>query len=170
MSKRLFPPQMADLGTDNGDWRPSGTTTPDIRGTMLSTPLGGEARIHIGSSADIVAARQHGRELASQIGFPNSNLTMIATAISEVARNIVEFAGEGDITIKAIAEGSRRGVKIVASDDGPGIPDVSAVMRDGFTTSHGMGMGLPGARRLMDDFDISSQIAKGTTVTMKKWL
>jgi len=125
----------------------------------------GEARVRIRSSADIVAARQQGRELASLVGFSVSNLTLIATAISEVSRNIIEYAGEGEVTIRFIREGNRTGVKIVASDTGPGIADLKAVMRDGFSTGHGMGMGLPGARRLMDDFEISSAPGAGTTVT-----
>jgi serine/threonine-protein kinase RsbT len=168
MSKWLFDPQMAALGTQSRIAPQCGAGTTETLSSVL--PLVGEARVHIRSSADIVAARQQGRELASRIGFSISNLTMIATAISEVARNIVEYAGEGDITVKLIREGNRAGVKIVASDAGPGIADLAAVMRDGFSTGQGMGMGLPGARRLMDDFEIASEIAKGTTVVMKKWL
>lgn len=128
-----------------------------------------EVRVRIQSSLDIVAARQQGRALASVVGFSNSNLTLIATAISEVARNIVEYAKEGEMVITAINDGSRRGVMIVAADCGPGIADLSAVMRDGFSTGQGLGIGLPGARRLMDEFEIVSALNKGTTVTMKKW-
>ena len=169
MSKRLFDPQMAALGTSRDALQGVVGVTESLN-SVLNATLVGEARVHIRSSADIVVARQQGRELASLIGFSISNLTMIATAISEVARNIVEYAGEGDITIKLIREGARIGVRIVASDTGPGIADLAAVMRDGFSTGQGMGMGLPGARRLMDDFEISSEIAKGTTIVMKKWL
>jgi serine/threonine-protein kinase RsbT len=170
MSKRLFDPQMAGLGTQSRVAPQGGVGTTEAFTSVLNATLAGEARVRIRSSADIVIARQQGRELASRIGFSISNLTMIATAISEVARNIVEYAGEGELTVRLIREGNRAGVKIVASDDGPGIPDLAAVMRDGFSTGQGMGMGLPGARRLMDDFEISSEIAKGTTVVMKKWL
>jgi serine/threonine-protein kinase RsbT len=170
MSKWLFDPQMAALGTQSRVAPQGGAGTTETLNSVLSATLAGEAHVHIRSSADIVAARQQGRELASRIGFSISNLTMIATAISEVARNIVEYAGEGQITVKLIREGNRAGVKIVASDAGPGIADLAAVMRDGFSTGQGMGMGLPGARRLMDDFEITSEIAKGTTVVMKKWL
>ena len=169
MSNRLFDPQMAS-GTQLRDAPQNGRATADTLNSVLTGSLAREAHVHIRSSADIVVARQQGRELASLIGFSNSNLTMIATAISEVARNIVEYAGEGDITIKRVREGHRIGVRIVASDDGPGIADLAAVMRDGFSTGHGMGMGLPGARRLMDHFEISSEIDKGTTVAMTKWL
>jgi serine/threonine-protein kinase RsbT len=131
-----------------------------------------ESQVHvrIQNSADIVAARQQGRALASMAGFSHSNLTIIATAISEVARNIVEYAKEGEVVITLIDDASKKGVEIVASDQGPGIPDVSTVMRDGFSTGKGLGIGLPGARRLMDEFVIASEVGTGTTVTMKKWV
>jgi serine/threonine-protein kinase RsbT len=128
-----------------------------------------EARVRIQSSADIMAARQQGRAVASQGGFSNSDLTIIATAIYEVARNIVEHADEGEITIALIRDAHKRGVEIVASDRGPGIGDVSLVMRDGYSTGDGLGIGLPGAKRLMDEFEIASELGKGTTVKMKKW-
>ena len=114
-------------------------------------------------------ARQQGRALASQVGFSSSNLTIIATAISEVARNIVEYAKEGEVILSLIHDTHKSGVQIVAADQGPGITDVSTVMRDGYTTGKGLGIGLPGARRLMDEFEIKSEVGKGTTVTMKKW-
>lgn len=126
--------------------------------------------VRIQNSADIVAARQQGRSLAAQVGFSHSNLTIIATAISEVARNIVEYATEGEIIITLINDASKKGVEIVASDNGPGIADVSTVMRDGYSTGKGLGIGLPGARRLMDEFAIASAIGTGTIVTMKKWV
>jgi serine/threonine-protein kinase RsbT len=129
-----------------------------------------EVRVRIQTSADIVAARQQGRALASQAGFSHSNLTIIATAISEVARNIVEYAKEGEVIITLINDASKKGVEIIAADQGPGIADVSTVMRDGYSTGKGLGIGLPGARRLMDEFEIASEIGKGTTVTMKKWV
>jgi serine/threonine-protein kinase RsbT len=131
-----------------------------------------ESQVHvrIQNSADIVAARQQGRALASIVGFSHSNLTIIATAISEVARNIVEYAKEGEIVITLIDDATKKGVEIVASDQGPGIPDISTVMRDGFSTGKGLGIGLPGARRLMDEFAIASAVGTGTIVTMKKWV
>jgi serine/threonine-protein kinase RsbT len=131
-----------------------------------------ESQVHvrIQNSADIVAARQQGRALAAIAGFSHSNLTIIATAISEVARNIVEYAKEGEVVITLIDDASKKGVEIVASDQGPGIPDISAVMRDGFSTGKGLGIGLPGARRLMDEFAIASAVGTGTIVTMKKWV
>ena len=127
-----------------------------------------EARVRIQSSADIVTARQQGRSIAAEIGFSNSNLTMIATAISEIARNIVEYAKEGEAVISLINDGPRQGIQIILSDEGPGIPDTSTVMRDGFSTGRGLGIGLPGARRLMDEFEIVSEVGRGTTITMKK--
>jgi serine/threonine-protein kinase RsbT len=129
-----------------------------------------EARVRIQSSADIVTARQQGRSIASEIGFSNSNLTIIATAISEIARNIVEYAKEGEAVISLINDGPRQGIQIILSDEGPGIPDTSTVMRDGFSTGRGLGIGLPGARRLMDEFEIVSEVGRGTTITMKKWM
>jgi serine/threonine-protein kinase RsbT len=129
-----------------------------------------EVRVRVQSSADIVAARQQGRALAVRAGFSSSNLTIIATAISEVARNIVEYAKEGDVFINVISNATKMGVEIVAADQGPGIADVSTVMRDGYSTGKGLGIGLPGARRLMDEFEIASEIGRGTTVTMKKWV
>ena len=129
-----------------------------------------QVQVRIANSADIVAARQQGRALASQAGFSHSNLTIIATAISEVARNIVEYAKEGEVIITLITDATKRGVEIVASDDGPGIPDVTTVMRDGFSTGKGLGIGLPGARRLMDEFAIASTVGSGTVITMKKWV
>lgn len=127
------------------------------------------ARVRIQSLADIVTARQQGRALASRTGFSSSDLSIIASAISEVARNIVEYATEGEVIIRLI-EGEHKGIEIVAADRGPGIADVATVMRDGYSTGQGLGIGLPGARRLMDEFEITSEIGKGTTITMKKWL
>jgi len=129
-----------------------------------------QVHVRIQNSADIVAARQQGRALASQAGFSHSNLTIIATAISEVARNIVEYAKEGEVIITLISDATKKGVEIIAADQGPGIADVTTVMRDGFSTGKGLGIGLPGARRLMDEFAIASAVGTGTVVTMKKWV
>ena len=128
-----------------------------------------EVRVRIQSSADVVTARQQGRILAARLGFSNSNLTVIATAISEITRNIVEYAKEGEVRISLVENGARRGVRVVATDTGPGIPDISVVMRDGYSTGQGLGIGLPGSRRLMDEFEIESTVGQGTTVTMTKW-
>ncbi len=128
-----------------------------------------EARVRVTVDADVVTARQKGREIAARAGFTPTELTVIATAISEIARNIVKFAHRGEIVIRMIDEPARCGVTVVARDAGPGIADVSDAMQDGYSTYRGLGLGLPGARRLMDEFDVASEIGKGTTVTMAKW-
>ena len=129
-----------------------------------------EIRVPIVSDLDIVSARQKGRELASQLGFSSSELALIATAISELARNIVRYARKGEVLLKLIERGEKRGVHIVARDRGPGIRDIGQAMQDGYSTSGGLGLGLPGVRRLMDEFEIVSTAREGTTVTIKKWL
>jgi serine/threonine-protein kinase RsbT len=129
----------------------------------------GEIRVAINSDQDIVLARQKGRALASEFGFGAGDATLIATAISELARNIVSYARKGEIRLKMVSNTQRQGLMIIASDDGPGIPDVRQAMRDGFSTSGSLGMGLPGVRRLMDEFEIASQPGRGTIVTVKKW-
>jgi serine/threonine-protein kinase RsbT len=128
-----------------------------------------EERIAIVSENDIVTARRRGRELAAEGGFSGSDLTIIATAISELARNIVAYASTGEMTLRVVRIGDRRGLVVVARDEGPGIDDVSLVMQDGFSTGRSLGLGLPGAKRLMDEFDIVSELGQGTTVTMTKW-
>ena len=129
-----------------------------------------ETRVSIQSDHDIVTARQRGRTLAQQLGFSNSNLTVIATAISELARNILLYAKRGEIILAPIERGELRGISVVAHDVGPGIPDVMRAMQDGYSTSGRLGLGLPGVRRLMDEFEISSNNGQGTRVTIKKWL
>ena len=129
-----------------------------------------ETRVPVSRDADIVTARQLGRELAAKAGFAGSDLTLIATAISEVARNIISYAELGEIRLDLATRGARRGLQVVAQDQGPGIRDLDEAMRDGFSTGKSLGLGLPGARRLMDDFEIVSDLGKGTTVTMRKWL
>jgi serine/threonine-protein kinase RsbT len=131
--------------------------------------MANDARVEINSSHDIVSARQQGRTLARKLGFGGSEETMIAAAVYEVARNIVEYAKRGEIVFSGVQNGNRRGIKIVARDRGPGIADVDQAMQYGFSTSNRPGAGLPGAKWLMDEFDIQSKIGKGTTVTMKKW-
>ncbi len=125
--------------------------------------------VTITSDATVMIARQKGRELAMSVGITGSDLTLLATAISEIARNIVQYAGRGEIEFRSVIRGGKRGLQVIARDSGPGIADINQAMRDGFTTSKGMGLGLPGARRLMDDFEISSEVGKGTTVSMTKW-
>lgn len=141
----------------------------------LATPLDSgtfqnETNTAVRSTVDIVTARQRGRATAMALGFSGADVTLVAAAISEVARNIVDHAGAGEVTIQVILRDSRRGMQIVARDQGPGIPDVAQAMRYGYSTRRGIGMGLPGAKWLMDEFDIASTVGVGTTVTMTKWL
>jgi len=126
--------------------------------------------VPISSSADIVTARQRGRALAAALGFAGSDLTLIATAISELARNIIEYATTGEIVLSHEDADGRPGIVIVARDEGPGIPDVSRALSAGYSTGPGLGLGLPGVRRLMDDFEITSSVGRGTTVAVRKWL
>jgi serine/threonine-protein kinase RsbT len=128
-----------------------------------------EERVPINSASDIVSARQKGRTLATRLGFDGADLTLIATAISEVARNIVNHAKNGEIVLNPIKNGSRQGIEVVARDSGPGIADVELAMQYGYSTGKGLGVGLPGAKWLMDEFHISSEVGKGTVVTMRKW-
>lgn len=128
-----------------------------------------EVRLKVSSEADVVIARQTGRKLAEELRFSATDQTFIATAISEVARNIVAYANYGEIVFQQVEE-PQAALIIVARDTGPGITDVELALRDGYTTSGGMGLGLPGARRLMDEFDLTSEVGKGTTVVMRKWL
>jgi serine/threonine-protein kinase RsbT len=128
-----------------------------------------EIRVVIHTDQDIVAARQKGRTLAVELGFSPGDATLIATAISELARNIVTYAGTGVVAIQGIQASGRQGILVVASDHGPGIADIRQAMRDGFSTSGSLGLGLPGVRRLMDEFDLQSRVGRGTTVAVKKW-
>jgi serine/threonine-protein kinase RsbT len=128
-----------------------------------------EIRVTISSDQDIVLARQKGRSLALELGFSSGDATLIATAISELARNIVSYARNGEIILKDIQGSNRVGIAVTATDDGPGIPDVSQALRDGFSTSGSLGLGLPGVRRLMDEFEIVSKPGQGTKVGVKKW-
>lgn len=129
-----------------------------------------ETRIPIRRSEDIVTARELARGMARTAGFGGSDLTLIATAISEVTRNIVEHAERGELVLSLVNNGHRRGISIVARDEGPGIADVQQAMQYGYSTRNGLGVGLPGARLLMDDFEIDSKVGKGTTVSMRKWV
>jgi serine/threonine-protein kinase RsbT len=135
-------------------------------------PLG-RVRIVISTDGDIVVARQSGREMANQIGCSSTDATLVATAISEVARNIVVHAGRGEVELSTVTSGSGdrsiTGIEVIARDEGPGIPDIERAMQDGFSTGRGLGLGLPGARRLMDEFEISSEPGAGTTIVMRKW-
>ena len=141
---------------------PETTKTP-------SRPVAQEITVPIASDLDIVTARQWGRTLAVQLGYSPTEATLIATAISELARNIVLYATRGEIVLSNVADGARRGVTVVARDEGPGIADVTRAIAGGHSTSGGLGLGLSGVRRLMDEFEISSEPAKGTTITITRW-
>jgi serine/threonine-protein kinase RsbT len=125
--------------------------------------------VPIKADVDVVFARQKVRGLVSDLRFSGSELTLIATAISEVARNIVTYAGRGEIVLRVVQRGQRRGLLVIARDQGPGIADIERAMEDGYSTSRGLGLGLPGSKRLMDEFELVSEVGKGTEITMIKW-
>lgn len=127
-------------------------------------------RIPINSDLDIVAARVEGRSLAREMGFSTIDQARIATAISELARNVVLYATSGQIILNRIERDDRIGMQIICEDQGPGMQDLDRIMRDGYSTVQGFGMGLPGTKRLMDEFEITSEVGVGTTVTVCKWL
>jgi serine/threonine-protein kinase RsbT len=128
-----------------------------------------ETCVPIRHESDIVAARREGRSLGTRLGFSSGELTVIATAISEVARNIVVYAKAGEIQLAIVESNGRKGLEVVARDQGPGIANVERAMTDGYSSAGGLGLGLPGAKRMMDEFEIHSEVGRGTTVTMKKW-
>ncbi len=140
---------------------------PGVDGSAVE---GQESIVPIESDSDIVVARQQGRAIGHEIGFGPGDLAMIATAISELARNIVTYAARGEVGVRVLTEGSRRGILVVCRDQGPGIRDIPQAMRDGVSTSGGLGLGLPGVKRLMDEFEIDSAPGQGTRVTIRKWM
>ena len=127
------------------------------------------ARVDIQSDRDILAARQNGRALAGSLGFTSTNLTVVAAVISELARNILVYAKRGELFVGIVGTNGRQGIEIIARDRGPGIVDVDRAMRVGYSTSGNLGLGLPGVRRLVDEFEIESKVGRGTTVTARKW-
>jgi serine/threonine-protein kinase RsbT len=131
-----------------------------------------EERIAIESDNDVVTARQRARELAAGLELTSTDQTLLATAISEVARNITTYAKRGEVLLSIVREAgppAREGIRVVARDRGPGIEDLDLAMQDGYTSGGGLGLGLPGARRLVDEFDIETAPSEGTTVTLVKW-
>jgi serine/threonine-protein kinase RsbT len=129
-----------------------------------------EFHVPIEREEDVVIARQKGRELAAAAGFSMTDRTIIALAISEMARNIVSYARRGEVTLRKLDDGARVGIMIVAEDEGPGIADIELAMRDGYSTAKSLGVGLPGTKRIMDEFELISVVGKGTKVTMRRWL
>lgn len=132
--------------------------------------MSNQSSVEIQTEWDIVAARQLGRNVAKELGFGTVDQARITTAISELARNIYLYAGQGRIEIQRVTENGINGILIIAADTGPGIPDVRKVMEDGFSTSGGLGAGLPGVKRLMDDFRIETTLGEGTDIRATKWL
>lgn len=129
-----------------------------------------EVQVAVESESDIVTARQRVRAMAAALGFSSTDQTLIALAVSEVARNIVSYATRGQVTLSEVDDGGRTGIRVVAKDDGPGIEDIGLAMRDGYSTTRSLGMGLPGAKRVTDEFEIDSAPGRGTTIRMTKWL
>jgi len=121
------------------------------------------------SEQDVVLARQAVRKAAQQLGFSIVEQTKVITAASELARNAVVYGGGGTLALEIVEKNSKRGLQLTISDQGPGIKDLSLAMKDGYTTGGGLGMGLPGAKRLVNDFAITSEPGTGTTVTVTRW-
>ena len=136
---------------------------------MGASTVGDDLRCLIAADVDVVQARQAGRELAAEIGFSAGDQTVIAAAISEIARNILMYAKRGEVRFTKVLDGTQQGLIVVAEDDGPGIRDIPRALQDGYSTSGGLGLGMPGARRLMDEFEVVSAPGQGTRITMRKW-
>jgi serine/threonine-protein kinase RsbT len=136
---------------------------------MQPARIRSEVLLQISSETDVVSARDRARELAGGIGLSPADSAIVATAVSELARNVVAYATRGEVIFRVIEAEHARGLEIVAVDEGPGIADIELALQDGYSTGRGLGLGLPGVRRLMDHFHIASKLNKGTTVTIRKW-
>src|SRR5438034_6624981 len=136
---------------------------------MDASTVGDDLRCLIAADTDVVQARQTGRELAAEVGFSAGDQTVIAAAISEIARNILMYAKRGEVRFTKVVDGTRQGLIVVAEDDGPGIRDVSRAMQDGYSTSGGLGLGLPGARPLMGEVEVVSAPGQAPRVTAPQW-
>ena len=132
-------------------------------------PILSSAQRPIATAEHVVAVRQAVRQAAVDLGFNLVDQTKIVTASSELARNTLTYGGGGEVTIEAVEDGARRGLRLIFTDRGPGIPDVDLALRDGFTTGSGLGLGLGGARRLSNDFHIESRPGEGTRITIVRW-
>ena len=137
--------------------------------TMASTSTVNEVRVPVASSSDVVVARDRARGLSARAGLSGTDSALVATAVSELARNIVAYAGRGEMVLRLIEDEAEQGVDVIAVDAGPGIVDLELALQNGYSTSGGLGLGLPGVRRLMDHFHIVSEPRKGTSVTIRKW-
>lgn len=129
-----------------------------------------EVTLPVATEQDLVEARSAGREFAGNAGCSAVERTIVCTVISELARNIIVYGGGGEIALSLLRRGERRGIRIVARDCGPGIPDLEQALTDGYSTIGALGLGLPGTRRIVDEFMMQSEVARGTTVTAVKWL
>jgi serine/threonine-protein kinase RsbT len=129
-----------------------------------------EARVVVEADRDIVSARQQGRIMAAQLGFSPGTATLIATAISELARNMLLYASRGEVTMRTIENNGSRGITVEARDEGPGIPQPGRALEDGYSTSGRLGLGLPGVKRLMDEFRLETSPGRGTLVVVHKWV
>ncbi|MCK5227194.1 MAG: anti-sigma regulatory factor [Desulfobulbaceae bacterium] len=127
-------------------------------------------RIEITSDDDIVTSRTMAKDLAQKLGFGIVDQTKIATAISELTRNVVKYADEGILNIETVSQAGRVGIELICEDRGPGIEDIEQAMQEGYSTGKGLGMGLCGAKKLMDEFEVTSEKGKGLRVTVRKWL
>ncbi len=128
-----------------------------------------ETTLLIKRDTDIVLACQKGRTLAAQLGLSGNDQVSVVIAVSEIARNILRYAKQGKILLKSVEQNQKQGIEVVAEDKGPGIANIDLVLQDGYSTGGGLGLGLSGAKRLMDEFEISTQVGEGTTITMRKW-
>lgn len=128
-----------------------------------------DLHVRVSDESDAVVARQRARELAAQQGLSTEAAEALATAVSEIAHNLVVHAGSGEVWIAPLVDGGKRGVRVTVLDTGPGIADIAQAMQDGFSTAGSLGFGLPGARRLVDEFEIESTVGRGTRVTLRSW-
>lgn len=126
-------------------------------------------KLTISEDSDLITIRKYGREMTAQLGYSRNDQTLIVTALSEICRNILEYAGEGEVLLGHKLHKRRRCISITAVDFGPGIDNIDSALKEGFTTGKGMGMGLPGTKRIMDEFEVEST-GGGTVIKMCKWL
>ena len=128
-----------------------------------------QKELRIAAEHDIVSARNQARQAAVALGFGLTDVTRIVTAVSELARNAFRYAGGGTMRWQKLDVDGKAGIELIFEDTGPGIPDIERAMQEGYTTSGGLGLGLPGTKRLMDELEIRSKVGKGTVVTVRKW-
>ena len=137
---------------------------------MREEAVATEARVVVETDRDIVSARQQGRVMAAQLGFSPGTATLIATAISELARNMLLYASRGEVLITTIENNGSKGITVEARDEGPGIPQPQRALEDGYSTSGRLGLGLPGVKRLMDEFRLETGPGRGTRIVVHKWV